>query len=146
MKKAFELPDGIGECLQFLQETFENFKLKKSEKNRALLMAEESLTSIAKHGTGKELVVTIKKSIGKIKVDMLAEGERFDPFDDASDANTLLMKSFSSDLKYVHTKTKNRISISAYKSRNLFLYRIVGAALLAGLVSLLLRSFCSDET
>ena len=146
MKKVFELPDGIGECLQFLQETFENFKLKKSEKNRALLMAEESLTSIAKHGTGKELVVTIKKSIGKIKVDMLAEGERFDPFDDASDANTLLMKSFSSDLKYVHTKTKNRISISAYKSRNLFLYRIIGAALLAGLVSLIIRSFCSDET
>ncbi len=146
MKKVFELPAGIGDCLKYLQEVFDSFRLKKAEKNRAMLMAEESLTSIANHGYGSDLTVNIKRSLGKIKVEFIAEGERFDPFEDASDVNAVLMKSFSADLKYVHTKTKNRIVISAYKSRNLFLYRIIAAALLAGLVSLILRGVCSDDT
>ncbi|MBR4344610.1 MAG: dicarboxylate/amino acid:cation symporter [Lachnospiraceae bacterium] len=146
MKQTFELPNGIDECLKYLQEVFDGFKLKKAEKNRALLMAEESLTSISKHSKDSVLTVTVKRYIGKIKVCLMADGERFDPFEDASDVNAILMKSFSPDLKYVHTHTKNRITISAYKSRNLFLYRIIGAALLAGLLSLILRNVCSDET
>ncbi len=109
-------------------------------------MAEESLNCLAAHSTGSEISINITKGMGTIKVDLLTDGEKFDPFEDMADANSLLMKSFAQDLKYTHTKTKNRISITAYKSRHLLVYRLVGAILLGLLVSFIVRTFCSDDS
>ena len=146
MRKTFNIADETHSCIEYIQESFDSFKIKTSEKNHAILMAEESITSLIKHDKGGNITVNIKKTLGKIKVDLISEGERFDPFEDASDANVLLMKSFGQDLKYVHTRTKNRISISAYRSRHLFIYRLVGSAVLAVLISLLIKNLCSDDT
>ena len=43
MKKTFGLPAGIGDCLQYLQEVFDSFKLKKAEKNKNFLHCFEVL-------------------------------------------------------------------------------------------------------
>ena len=145
MKNTFELPGGMEDALKFIRQNFESYKLKSSEINRGMLMAEESLTNLVRHGSSGELTLTIVRFLGKIRIDMMMEGERFDPYDDCSDANVLLMKSFGNDLRYTHTRTKNKISIIAYKSRNLFIYRLVGAGVLAALLSLLIRLVCSDD-
>ncbi|MCR5330936.1 MAG: dicarboxylate/amino acid:cation symporter [Lachnospiraceae bacterium] len=132
-------------CLEFLQETFDNFKLKKIEKNRAMLMVEESLSSLAAHSNGDEITISVSKSIGSIKIGLTASGERFDPFEDVNDANVLLMKSFAQDLKYTHTRTKNHISITAYRSRHILIYRLLAAVVLGLAISFAIRTFCSDD-
>ncbi|MBP5332324.1 MAG: dicarboxylate/amino acid:cation symporter [Lachnospiraceae bacterium] len=145
MKKIFKFPDEMNSCLEFLQTTFDNFKLKKIEKNLALLMAEESLSSLARHCSGDDITITVSKSLGSIKIDLTTEGTKFDPFEDLTDANALLMKSFAQDLKYTHTRTKNRITITAYRSRHILIYRLVAAIVLGLLVSFLIRTLCSDD-
>ena len=144
MEKVFALPGELGMALEYIKDTCDGFKLKQSEKNHAMLVSEESLTCITDHRTGDELTVSVKKYIGRVRIDMSMKGERFDPFDSDS-PNALLMKSFSSDLKYAHSRGINKISVSAYKSRHMFIYRLIGAALLAFAISMLVRSLCSDS-
>ena len=144
MEKVFTIPDELGQSLEFVREICDSFKLKQSEKNHAMLMAEESLTCVTDHRKGDKLTVSVKKFAGRVRIDMSIEGDRFDPFDSDS-PNALLMKSFSFDLKYSHSHGKNRISVSAYRSRHMLIYRLIGAALLALAISMLIKNLCSED-
>ena len=141
MKKVFSKNDVAG-ILSFITENTRKHKLKKNEENRALLMSEETLMTMVQHTTGDEITVSIRYIGGTLRIRLAAKGEEFDPLE-VSDDNPMraaLMRSFADDLRSKNQKGTNVITISAYKSRYLLLYRLVAGGVLGLLVSLLLKA------
>ncbi|MBQ6551089.1 MAG: dicarboxylate/amino acid:cation symporter [Lachnospiraceae bacterium] len=146
MKKVFSA-EQVAEILLFITENTRRHKLKKSEENRAILMSEETLMTMLKHTTGDEVIVYMSYLGGNLKIRMIARGEAFDPL--AADASepmrAALMQSFSRDIRVRNQKGTNVVTISAYKSRYLLIYKLIGAGLLGLILSLLLRAVCPSE-
>ena len=140
MKKVF-LKNELEEMLSFITDNARKHKLKKSEENRALLMTEETLVTMLEHTTGEEVTISISYIGGNLKIRLSAKGDIFDPFEDA-DADPIrsaLMKSFAEDIRIKNSKGTNVITISAFKSRYLLLYKLVGAGLISIAFSFLLK-------
>ena len=133
--------------LSFVSENVAKHKLKKSEENRALLMTEETLMTMLGHTTGDEVTVAVSYIGGNLKIRLSARGENFDPLSDpdADPMRTALMKSFAEDIRIKNSKGINLITISAFKSRYLLLYKLVGAGLLSIALSLLFKFFASPQ-
>ena len=146
MKMTFSKSQ-VGEILSFITENTCKYKLKKSEENRAILMSEETLITMLEHTTGDEVSVSVSYIGGKLKIRLMAMGEAFDPLAaDASDTiRVALMQSFSRDIRAKNQKGMNVVTITAYKSRYLLLYRLVGAGILGLLLSFLLKAVCPPQ-
>ncbi|MBR5730851.1 MAG: cation:dicarboxylase symporter family transporter, partial [Firmicutes bacterium] len=141
MKKVFSKNDVAG-ILSFITENTRKHKLKKNEENRALLMSEETLMTMVEHTTGEEITVGISYIGGTLKIRLSGRGVEFDPLEvnDDNPMRAALMRSFADDLRAKNQKGTNVITISAYKSRYLLLYRLVAGGLLGLLISLLLKA------
>ena len=137
MKKTFEVKDTAG-ILSFILESIQKYRLKKSEENRATLMAEETLLVMLDHTTDEEITVDIRYRGGKLTIRLVAKGEPFDIFEPADPMQAALMQSFSDDIHIRNWRKTNFVSITAYKSRYLLLIRLATAAVLGVVLSLLL--------
>ena len=146
MRKTF-LKTEVQEMLRFIGSNVQKHKLKKQEENRALLMSEETLVTLLEHTTGDDVTIGVRYLGGKLTIRMSAGGESFDPTSDA-DADPMraaLMKSFAADIHVKRYKNTNIITITAFKSRYLLLYKLVISGLLSIALCLLLRLLCSPQ-
>ncbi|MBQ9890110.1 MAG: dicarboxylate/amino acid:cation symporter [Firmicutes bacterium] len=140
MKKVFPKQD-VAAILTFINDNVRRHKLKKNEENRAILMSEETLITMLEHTTGDEVTVGVSYIGGTLRIKLIAKGDAFDPLavSDSDPMRSALMQSFASDIRAKNQKGTNVITITAYKSRYLLLYKLVGAGLLGLIVSLLLK-------
>ena len=140
MKKVFPKQD-VAAILTFINDNVRRHKLKKNEENRAILMSEETLITMLEHTNGDEVTVGVSYIGGTLRIKLIAKGDAFDPLavSDSDPMRSALMQSFASDIRAKNQKGTNVITITAYKSRYLLLYKLVGAGLLGLIVSLLLK-------
>ena len=140
MKKTFS-KNKPGEILEFINEEIKKHKLKKSEENRASLMAEETLMALVDHTSDDEITVTTSYIGGTLKIKYFSRGEAFNPLaaDDLDPMREALMRSFAEDIESKNHKNTNIITITAYKSRYLLLYKLVAGGLAGVLLSLILK-------
>ena len=146
MKKTFPKQDVAG-ILSFIDDSISRYKLKKAEANRARLISEETLVTMMEHTTGDDVTVNISYLGGTLKIRMIASGDEFDPLAANSDdpMRAALMQSFSGDVRAKNQKGINTVTISAYRSRYMLLYRLVGAGVLGLVLSLILKAFASPQ-
>ncbi|MBQ1320015.1 MAG: dicarboxylate/amino acid:cation symporter [Solobacterium sp.] len=146
MKQTFKTNE-VEEMLSFIRGNVQKHKLKKSEENRALLMSEETLVTMLEHTTGEEITLEVRYFAGNMTIRMSAKGDPFDPVADTNDdpMHAALMKSFASDIHIKSSKGVNSISITAFKSRYLLLYKLILAGALSIALSLLLKAVCSPS-
>ena len=146
MKKVFSKTQ-VAEILAFITENTRKHKLKKNEENRAILMSEETLITMLEHTTEDELSVNISYLQGNLKIRLTARGEAFDPLaaNPSDPMRAALMQSFSRDIRVRNLKGTNVITITAYKSRYLLLYKLVAAGVLSLVISFLLKAVCSPQ-
>ncbi|MBE6118474.1 MAG: dicarboxylate/amino acid:cation symporter [Erysipelotrichaceae bacterium] len=146
MKKSFRKSE-VEEMLSFIRSNVQKHKLKNNEENRALLMSEETLVTMLEHTTGDEITIGVNYFGGNLKIRMTAKGEGFDPVADTNDdqMHAALMKSFASDIHIKSSKGTNTITITAFKSRYLLLYKLVFAALLSIALSMALRTASTPQ-
>ena len=133
--------------LSFISDNTCKHKLKKNEENRAILMSEETLMTMLEHTTGEEVTVGVRYIGGVLRIRLAAKGESFDPLavDEADPMRAALMQSFSRDIRIKNAKGTNVITITAFKSRYLLLYHLVGAGLLGLAVSFLLKTVAPPQ-
>ena len=141
MKKNFP-KSSTAEILEFINENIKKHKLKKNEDYRASLMTEETLVLITEHASGDEITVGISYIDGVLRIRMIAAGEPFDLLEAAGSdpMRAALMQSFADDIRVKNHKGTNIVTITAYKSRYLLLFRLVGSGILGLLLSLLLKT------
>ena len=141
MKKVFSKSE-VTEIIAFITENTRKHKLKKNEENRALLMSEETLMTMLEHTTGDEVTVSVSYIGGTLRIRLSAKGGEFDPLA-ASDDNPMraaLMRSFAGDVRAKNSKGTNVVTINAYKSRYLLLYKLVAGGLLGLILSFLIKA------
>ena len=140
MKKIFKKTE-VAEMLSFITENACKHKLKKTEENRAILMSEETLMTMLGHTTGDDVTVNISYIGGTLRIRLTAKGEEFDPLaaDDDNPMRAALMRSFAEDIRAKNQKGINVVTITAYKSRYLLLYKLVAGGVLGLIVAFLLK-------
>ena len=146
MKKTFNKSD-VEEMLAFIRSNVEKHKLRLHEETRALLISEETLVALLEHTTGDEVTIGMSYIGGNMKIRMQAKGEPFNPVSDTDDdpVHAALMKSFASDIHIKSSKGINTITITAFKSRYLLLYKLVFAALISIALSMLLKTAATPQ-
>lgn len=139
MKKTFETKDPVV-ILSFITAGIRKYRLKKSEENRAILMAEETLLVMLDHTTDEEITADIRYLGGKMTIRLSAKGDPFDIFESSDPMRSALMQSFADDIHIRNWRKNNFVTITAYKSRYLLLIRLAAAAVLGVTLSFMLKS------
>ena len=141
MKKVFS-KQKPGEILDFINGEIRRRKLKKSEENRACLMSEETLMTLVEHATEDEITVNISYFGGTLRIKLISKGEPFDPLavSGSDPFREALVRSFADDIHTKHQKNVNTITITAYKSRYLLLYKLIAGGLAGIILSFLLKA------
>ncbi len=147
---------GIGQGMDYLQETLKSLRLKPKAVNRILLAAEESLVKLSSHtDAGALLQIAVIRRLGTISIRLSSSGESFDLAENSSfgipleiedvDYDTemairnLVLRSFQDNLKYKHKNHRNTIVITAKKSEKKALWMTLGALVLAIALGFLLK-------
>ena len=147
---------GIGQGMDYLQETLKSLRLKPKAVNRILLAAEESLVKLSSHtDAGSLLQIAVIRRLGTISIRLSSSGESFDLAENSSfgipleiedvDYDTemairnLVLRSFQDNLKYKHKNHRNTIVITAKKSEKKALWMTLGALVLAIVLGFLLK-------
>lgn len=147
---------GIGQGMDYLQETLKSLRLKPKAINRILLAAEESLVKLSSHtDAGTLLQIAVIRRLGTISIRLSSSGESFDLAENSSfgipleiedvDYDTemairnLVLRSFQDNLKYKHKNHRNTIVITAKKSEKKALWMTLGALVLAIALGFLLK-------
>lgn len=147
---------GIGQGMDYLQETLKSLRLKPKAVNRILLAAEESLVKLSSHtDAGSLLQIAVIRRLGTISIRLSSSGESFDLAENSSfgipleiedvDYDTemairnLVLRSFQDNLKYKHKNHRNTIVITAKKSEKKALWMTLGALVLAIALGFLLK-------
>ena len=140
-KKTFS-KDSPADILSFINEDIRRHKLKKNEENRALLMSEETLMTMLEHTTDEEIAVKTSYVGGRYKIRMSAKGGEFDPLavEGSDPMRSALMQSFADDIRAKNSKGVNVVTITAYKSRYMLLYKLVGAGIIGLVLSFILKA------
>lgn len=144
----------IAEAITFVRDFLEACKVRDREKTRAMLLTEEVTVGLLNHTTENGCVkLTAKKSFGNVYIDLTAPGDEFELMSDEMiaeildtryestemSANTegairsIMVKSFSDQLKYKNNKGRNNVLITASTSRYALLYMTL-TGLFAGLI------------
>ena len=146
MKKVFS-KERPAEILEAINEDIRRHKLKKSEENRALLMSEETLMTMLENATDDEITVKTSYVGGTFKIKFFSKGEAFDPLkvSGSDPMRAALLQSFADDIHAKNQKGTNVITITAYKSRYMLLYKLVGAGIIGIILSLILKAALSPQ-
>lgn len=146
---------GISRITTSVQEFLTRYGVKGKEKMRAVLAAEECAGSLADHSQeGDRISVSMRAALGSVTIEMSAPGSEYDlsesvdsarllsdddAGEDAQEAiRNIVLKSAAEDLKYRHRNGMNHIRMVVVRSKREFLYRTLGAMLLAVIAGILL--------
>ena len=137
-------------------------RLKPKDRNKAALMAEESLLSLVKHSEfidGSAIFVNFRQLFGNISITLTVPGQKFNfaenlnidvPFSDegmpdAQEAvQNMLIRSFEERLKYSHKRGFNSITINAVISPRASFYWLMTALVSAIAASILLKTLTPE--
>ena len=163
MQKKFEVKDlsALPEILKFISQSLKELKLDAKEINRSELMCEEALSKLIKHGNFTEkkyVIINVKKFLGSVSIDLRVPGNEFDfqfeggisfNYEDDDDTieaiRNILLRAFSTNIKYKHTKSYNIVKITAFRSPYSSLYKILDAFILALIAGFIMKIFMSEE-
>ena len=146
----------VAEVLDSMQDYLSQLRMKSVEENRAMLMVEESLVSLAEHADPERpqrITVKASRLLGTLTISLTVPGQEF-PFsekvmplgfpleeeeegDQARVIRGLILQSFGSRLKYKHRDGKNTVRIEAQRSPYSFLYQTMSCLLAAVLLGIL---------
>ncbi|MBQ7215951.1 MAG: dicarboxylate/amino acid:cation symporter [Synergistaceae bacterium] len=155
--------DALNAALEYINTSLEKCRLKPKDKNKAALMAEESLLSLVKHSQfteGSAIFVNFRQLFGNVSITLTVPGQEFNfaenlnidvPFSDegmpeAQEAvQNMLIRSFEDRLKYSHKKGFNTITVSAVISPRASFYWLMTALVSAIAASILLKAFTPES-
>lgn len=156
----------LSEALGFIRESLGEMKLSVKDTDRAVLMCEETMTTLLKHADFSELshfVVNIGKVFGDVIVDIKVPGNEFDFYgnaeveyhadDDDDDelsetqaaVQSILLRSFSRYLRYKHYRRFNTVRIKAMLSNYSGLYKILTILFTAVVSGVVLKEFFPEN-
>ena len=133
------------------------------DRNKAALMAEESLLSLIKHSEfidGSAIFVNFRQLFGNVSITLTVPGQEFNfaenlnidvPFSDEGmpevqeALQNMLIRSFEDRLKYSHKKGFNTITINAVISSRASFYWLMTALVSAIIDSVLLKAFTPEN-
>ncbi len=172
-KKRFKAEmNSITEIVEFIEQSLNDFGIKKKAYTKALLTVEEASGSLIGHcvketGEGQEtpdqlFSVVIKNNFGNVTIELSAKGKEY-PLasniesasldalkgedDDVQDnIRNILLNSLTEDLKYKHLNGINYIRMTIVRSRNLFLYQTLGAMAAAIIIGFIFSLCLPAET
>ncbi|MBQ6435801.1 MAG: hypothetical protein IJJ09_07355, partial [Synergistaceae bacterium] len=162
VKNPEALHEILPEILKFINLRLTELKLNSKEAVRAELMCEEALIKLLEQGdfTKKKFVlVNVKKFLGDVSIDLQVPGSEFDfyinagisfPNDDednyaVSAIRNLVLRSFSSDIKYKHQWNYNNVRITAFRSPYSSLYQMLTSLILAVMTGFAMKNFVPEE-
>lgn len=153
----------IEELVDFVRSTLDQYGIKKKERIRAALTAEEAAASLIGHKSDPEekgdpyIDLTIRGMLGTVTIELHAAGEEYAleqsmssdalsleniPSSDVQDTlRQIILGSYAEGLKYRHKNGVNYIQMTVVRSKNAFLFRTLGAMAAAVLLGLLFSSF-----
>ena len=163
VKNPEALHEILPEILKFINLRLTELKLNSKEAVRAELMCEEALIKLLEQGDftkKKFILVNVKKFLGDVSIDLSVPGSEFDFYIDAGisfpnyDAEddyavnvirNLVLRSFSSNIKYKHQWNYNNVRITAFRSPYSSLYQMLTALILAVITGFAMKNFVPEE-
>ncbi|MCR4891336.1 MAG: cation:dicarboxylase symporter family transporter [Lachnospiraceae bacterium] len=151
----------IREITEFVKEHLEKVGVKKRDEIKAVLTAEEAAGSLISHNDDKNdsagiIYVTVRAILGYISIEMCAKGVEYTlennmasitlddadgPVNDIQESiRRIILSSMTDSIKYSHRDGTNYIRMTVIKSKQAFLYKTIGAMILAVIVGLLCAS------
>jgi len=145
---------GVSRVAKIVRDQADKYGIKRKETIKGCVVAEEAALNLSSHASeGAEIKVHIRAFGGYMRVELSCAGDRYEfaeemvendiPGDDMGDRahdmlSGILLKTMAQDLRYRHARGNNRISFTVSRSPKAFLYRTIGALLLAVIVGLIL--------
>lgn len=159
--------DNTTEALIFVDSFLEGNKVKKNDRTKTLLMTEETVIRLLEHaGEDGSVKLTVRKAFGSIYIDLMSRGEEFELFSDTminsvfdtdyesgelsvgteDTVRSILIKSFSDQMKYRHVRKSNYVRITAMTSRYALLYMTLTGMVLGVLFGLFMNILPDNVT
>lgn len=153
---------GIVEATDLVRRYLSDNKIRSREITRASLIVEEGLGSLVSHipegQTDTEISVKIRNLLGRISIELSADGEEFFIGDDLTRITldddvgrdtqerirNLVLKSFAEDIRYSNHNGTNRIRMTIVRNRNMVLYLTLMALVLSLITGILLSNFAGE--
>lgn len=156
--------EGISAGVELIRDTLKYYGLKSADINKAALVAEEALSGMAAHADqNAKIALSIKAFLETVTMELSCRGEKFQfaqavsgltyadyEVDSPAEEDTMehlrntIMKSFTEEVSYSHSKDKNLVKIVVLRSKRAFLYVTLGSMLLAILAGMILTSLQLD--
>ncbi len=153
---------GLGKGVDFVRDFLSAYGIKGKDYARAVLTAEEAIASLVQRAKpDTEYDISAKGRMGTVTVEIESEGEEFDLSKDMMDGSlegtddigmetentirSILLRAYTNNLKYNHKAGVNGIRMTVIRSKNAFLFKTLGALVLAILVGFLLSQFAPES-
>lgn len=171
IKKEFDADiRNVKEIIAFISKSLEDSKIKSKDRTKAALVAEEAAVALIRHipqasdaaadPASRKISVILKSLGGSVFIELSAEGESFsfapddnsvsladktDPDEIEASIRNSLLSAMTDSLKYTHRHGTNYIRMVVIRSKQAFLYRTIGALVLAVILGLILSSLLPAE-
>lgn len=152
-------PYGVSNCLQFIEETLEKYKLNQRDLMEALLISEEALLLLEEHAPDDcNIKLIISKPMGIPRIKILIPGTALDldehvgtvsldqlGAESESTIRGVMLRSYSDSIKYRHGRTLNSLTITTGIPERILSVYTVSAILLAVITGLLFMACFPKE-
>ena len=151
-------PEGISECLLFIEEALKRFRVKQRDLLEALLIAEESMLLLCEHAPeGANIKVIVTRRMGVPRIRLMAPGTpmaldehlgtvSIDQLGEETEnaIRSVMLRSYADSIKYRHSHSKNFMTIVTGIPERILATRTVTAILLAAVTATLCRLIIPD--
>lgn len=148
----------IGDCMDFIEDALNKYKLKKRDLMESLLISEEILVQLSETAVEDSNVqVSVTSWLGVPRVKFVSEGNAIDLGEPSigvslneldnneTSIRNMMLHSFSDSIRYQHTKSKNYVTvITGIPERELANQTII-ALILSVVFGSIFRLFCPNE-
>ncbi len=155
----------LDEITRFVGGKLDECKTERRNRVKAVLAVEEAAGSLISHGdnsdgTGK-ITVIFKAEFGNVSIELKADGKEYSLADNMASTSLLndenngddiqeslrniILKSLTADIRYTHKNGVNYIRMTVIRSPRTFLYRTLGAMVLAIVCGILFTAFVPAE-
>ncbi|OON86988.1 hypothetical protein BXO88_05445 [Oribacterium sp. C9] len=166
VKKQFSADiKSIDELTLFINDKLDECGTERRNRGKAVLAVEEAADSLISHrkkdGDAGEITVVFKAEFGNVNIELIAAGEEYSLVDNMASTSLLedvdneddiqvalrniILKSMTDDIRYTHMNGVNYIKMTVVRSPRTFLYRTLGAMVLAIVFGILFSSLVPDE-
>ncbi|HAT01768.1 MAG TPA: hypothetical protein DCS54_00605 [Oribacterium sp.] len=164
--------NSITEIVEFIEQSLNEFGIKRKAYLKALLIVEEASGSLIEHyhsepeedktDPDRQFLVALKNVFGNVTIELSTRGREYplarniesasldtlyEEEDHVQDSiRNVLLKSLTEDLEYRHLNGVNYIRMTIVRSRKAFLYRTIGAMIAAIILGLAFSAYVPEET